>query len=262
MRRILTVLFTITLLAAACGDDGNEITDAANNAGSGDTGDGDNDSGDSDSGDSDSGNSDSGNSDSDDSDSDDTNFSGADSENFCQTARQIDEEFDNRDATDMFTTEGIEELEGLYRGVINIAPDEIRGDFEIALGGFIETANVIRENGGDFFSAGEALESLDTTEWDNASDRIDSYLTNVCGIDNGGDIGDDIDVPVVPGSIPDIDFDGSETEIIQQIFGVDADTAECLLAEFGGSEIDPGALTGGEICGMSVLELVQGMSVG
>ncbi len=124
----------------------------------------------------------------------DTEFSGDDSDTFCALAVQFDE---NDPTTELFTSDDPEQLkvdwataEDLISSLTAEAPAEIKPDFEILTAGFQQVGDLYEKYDWDFQALGEAASTdpdvaalADTAEADAASDRVDAYLQQVCGID-------------------------------------------------------------------------------
>jgi len=111
----------------------------------------------------------------------------------------------------------------------------------------------------------QGLEGIDTVAMDEAGASFASYMNNVCGIDF------DAGTPDQPGSsaappaldpegLQDLDAD-DPVAILQAIFGIDAELAQCLNDELGGLDpenIDSSMLTQ-QVCGTTLLEVVSGV---
>jgi hypothetical protein len=259
MRKFWFVTIIIVLLAAACGSsdsdvaaDSSSTTDGSNNdddgagpdpADSNDEGDG--------------GGADPTTT------TDDPDFSGSGSGDFCDTAR----EFEENDPLDgLSITDGevfFDAADELWDGVLPQVPDEIRADVETIISGFDEMRVIGEEYDFQFFNAAasEALEAIDSAPMDAASERFDAYLEDVCGIDSfvsGPDTGADIDVDL--GDLTDGQITSSAA-FVAQIFGVDMETAECLVAELGDisspGAVDPTQLDA-PVCGTTLNEVLSG----
>ena len=272
--RALGVLLMLALVAAACGDDDSSTETTA--ATSDDSDDGDN-------GSDDSGSDDSGSDEPmDDSDSDepmddegdeDESFSGDDNSDFCQTAREFDENNPLDDSSPLEGEAFFDAAEDAFGQVIPIAPNDIKGDFEISLDGIREMRAIVEKYDYNFFDEGLATEfdALDTSAMDAAGDRIGQYLEDVCGIEQAFAPDDDPATSgiVPPGIDPDAldDIDPDVAQAIFDSFGIDEETAACLTEEFGGdfdiesAMADPSFLTQ-PVCGTTLLEIMSGVGQG
>jgi len=210
----------------------------------------------------------------------DQDFSGEDSDDFCATAREFDENdpFDNVGLT--MGPEFFEEAEELYGEVIEIAPDEIRPDFEASLDGIREFGAILEKYDYNFFDENLAAEmdALDTTTLDASGERIAVYLEEVCGIDNALEVDtpgalDDllregIDPADLEGlDLDDLDLDSNAAQSIFDSFGIDEELATCLSEEFGddfdleSAGADQSFMTQ-EVCGTTILEIITGIGQG
>lgn len=147
--------------------------------------------------------------------------------------------------------------------VRDAAPSEIRDDVEIISDGWNELREIFEQYDYDLFNAElqAQIETFDTTEIDEASDRFGAYLLEACGIDidTPGDFQGDGPAaePIDPADLENLDDPAS---VLQTIFGVDEETARCLVEELGGFDpenIDPTTLND-PICGTTLLEVVTG----
>jgi hypothetical protein len=200
----------------------------------------------------------------------DLEFSGDDSGDFCEKAREFEENdpFDNVGPT--IGPAFFDEAEGLYGEVISMAPTEIRPDFEASLDGIREMGALLEKYDYNFFDENLAaeLDTLDTTTLDASGERIDAYLEEVCGIEDEPEV----EIPgVLDGLLPEgldpADLEGLELDpdLTQSIFeslGIDAELAACLEQELG-SDIDlasagadPSFMTQ-EVCGTTILEIIS-----
>ena len=210
----------------------------------------------------------------------DEDFSGEDSDDFCATAREFDENdpFDNVGLT--MGPEFFEEAEDLYDEVIEIAPDEIRPDFEASLDGIRELGAILEKYDYNFFdeNLGAEMDALDTTTLDASGERIGVYLEEVCGIDNALEVDtpaalDDllpegIDPADLEGlDLDDLELDSNAAQSIFDSFGIDEELATCLSEEFGddfdldSAGADPSFMTQ-EVCGTTILEIISGIGQG
>jgi len=210
----------------------------------------------------------------------DEDFSGEDSDDFCATAREFDENdpFDNVGLT--MGPEFFEEAEELYGEVIEIAPDEIRPDFEASLDGIRELGAILEKYDYNLFdeNLGAEMDALDTTTLDASGERIGVYLEEVCGIDNAlevdtpGALDDLLPEGIDPADLEgldldDLELDSNAAQSIFDSFGIDEELATCLSEEFGddfdldSAGADPSFMTQ-EVCGTTILEIISGIGQG
>jgi len=279
MRKFWLVMTIVALFAAACGSsDSDVVVDASS---TNDSSTSDDDGGGSDPADSDdssqdnAGSDDTGDDDPDDSADDDPDFSGSGSGDFCDTARDF-EENDPLGDLDIFDgDEYFDAAEKLWDGVLPQVPDEIRADLETIISGFDQMQALGEEYDYQFMDAAamEAFDAIDTDPMDAAADRFDAYLEDVCGIDSfvsGSDSDDefDIDLDDLIDDDFDIDLDDltddeitSSAAFISSIFGVDMETATCLVTEFGDisspDAVDLSTMDA-PVCGTTLNEVFQG----
>ena len=258
MRKFWLVTIIIVLLAAACGSSDSDVVADSSSTTVGSSNDDDGSGADpADSSDS------SGDKDGDDAGDDDPDFSGSGSGDFCDTAREFEE---NDPLEGLSITDGEEFFDAadeLWDEVLPQVPDEIRGDVETIISGFDEMREIGEEYDYQFFNAAasDAFDAIDSAPMDAASDRFDVYLEDVCGIDSfvsGSDTGPDIDIDL--GDLTDGQITSSAA-IVAQIFGVDMETAECLVTELGDitspGAVDPTQLDA-PICGTTLNEVFSG----
>ena len=268
MRRIWLAIIVLALLASACGgsddetpvvaDGGTDSTDGSDDSSGDDDNDADGSSASTTNNDDDAGD--------DDGDGDepvDTDFSGSGSGDFCETAREYEENDPLEDLGVFDGEEFFDAVDELWNGLLPDVPGEIRPDVETIIAGFADMRAIAEKYDYDFFNADAAadLDALDTSAMDDATDRFSAYLEDVCGISlfDEDDIGSDPTVD--PG---DLDLSGDEAAIsaslIAQIFGLDMETAECLVAELG-DITDPSVASTGlndPICGTTLAEVFAG----
>jgi hypothetical protein len=177
----------------------------------------------------------------------DTGFTGDDSDRFCELARELDDQ-DPFEQGEFDLAEAFRDAVDSIDEIIGVAPAEIRGDFETLQEGLQEVALAIEEADGDLFAVDpERLESLEDARYEQAADRIDTYLRDVCGIE----IEDDELEP------PAIDLQDAEAGLAG-LLGITEEEARCLIEESGLEELDPenpdiGALFGAfDACGVEL----------
>lgn len=270
--RILSILVLLSLTAGACNDDSETDT-------------GDSVSADQPSGDSTDSNS---SNDSDDAGSDDdsanttdvtkddvdTDFTGSGSDDFCEAAREFDEN-DPTENLSIFDGETFfDSVDEAYGEVLDLAPDEIKPDFETLLSQFHAMQDVLEQYDYDVLDPdlAIALDELDATSLEAAADRVAAYLEDVCGIENsentdpaedgsldGFGIPDGVDLEDLD-NIGDLDPE-AQNEIFAQL-GIDAELAACLRDELGADfsieDVDATILTK-EVCGTTILEILSGV---
>ena len=259
----LAIGLAVMLLASACGSSESDVVaDGGDTASSSNDGSNDeDDAGSSDSSDGDSG--DSGDDQpSDDSGDDepepepDPDFSGSDSDDFCGLARELDEN-DPFDGLTPFDGEAfVDAADETWGRVLDVVPDEIRADVEIIKDSFFAWREVGEKYEWNFFSdeAQAELDALDTAEVDEANERFDAYLEDVCGITSFVTEEEATSGEIDPGQI------GVPLEVIADAFGISVETLECLNEEFGGDITSPGAFDPSrmneEVCGTTLNEVL------
>lgn len=258
MRKFWLVTIIIVLVAAACGSSDSDVAAASNSTNDGTNNDDDGGGADlTDSNDGDGG---------DDPGDDDPDFSGSGSGDFCDTAREFEE---NDPLAGLSINDGekfFDAADELWDGVLPQVPDEILTDVETIISGFDEMRAIGEEFDYQFVNqaASAAFEAIDTAPMDAASERFDAYLGDVCGIDSfvsgpdTGPVGPDTDIDL--GDLTD-DQLNSSAALIAQIFGVDMETAECLVTEIG-DITSPGAIDPTQldtpVCGTTLNEVLSG----
>ncbi|NNC80355.1 MAG: hypothetical protein HKN94_09420 [Acidimicrobiales bacterium] len=281
MRKWWLALMIVALVASACGGSDAEVVSDVLDEGTSSSDDG------SDAGD-DSGSDDGGSDDADEpadvpaddpdpeDEEPDPDFSGSGSGDFCDTAREF-EENDPLEDLDFFDADFFDAATELWNGILPSVPDELRPDVEVIIANFDDMRAIAEKYDYNFMSEGALaeFEAMDTTEMDAAGARFDAYLEDVCGIDtfdsDGTETLDDMDIDLdeLGIDLDDIDFDElSEAELtsaaafVAQIFGVDVETAECLVGEFGALS-DPSAVDLSRmdepVCGTTLNEVFAGL---
>ncbi len=120
-----------------------------------------------------------------------TSFSGAGSEAFCGMATEL-EDSDAADA--LFSATDPADVEAawvpfhdLVNTVVATAPAEIKPDFETIAEVYDTLGEVLEANGwviDDAFEAPAVVQITGTVEASGATERIDAYLSEVCGLSN------------------------------------------------------------------------------
>ena len=264
MRKWWLALMIVALLASACGGSDSVtdiVVDGANSSDDGSDG-GDSDGDDTGSDDDGVDGNEPADDDPDDEGEDepDTDFSGSGSGDFCETAREF-EENDPLEDVSFGDAEFFDTADEVWNGILPSVPDEIRPDVETIIANFGQMREIAEKYDYSFLTdeALAELDDIDTTDMEAASARFDAYLEDVCGITSFSSDGDDV---------PAIDLDDltdaqitTSASIIAQVFGVDMETAECLVTEFGDLN-DPGAIDFARldepVCGTTLNELFAG----
>lgn len=274
MKRIFAILLAIVMLASACsGGDGLaiETTDGAASVDAGD------------SGSSDTG-TDTGNADKSDAvdeepapdePSSDNGSSGGD---WCVRANSFDEQIDALNFADGLGA--ISQVRDAMELIFSDAPAEIKGDVAVALEGISSIVDALEDAGGDFERIDtEVLAELENPKYEEASDNIDVYLGEVCGIDV-----DDLDIDDSSLDGIDIDIDDLEdldiTDVLDEdgninipdVFvtqmadafidsGMSSEDANCLANAMSANGIDAENATDFfqflETCGMSMADIAN-----
>lgn len=203
-------------------------------------------------------------------DDDDTEtFSGDDNSEFCKVAREFDENdpFENSAIPD---EEFFNAAEALWNDVLDIAPSDIKGDFETTLSSLQDFKGIMEKYDYEFFDEDliVELDALDSTASDAAGARISAYLEDVCGIVGGLDAGDDDTGFELPDGLDAESLENIDPAAVEGIFdalGVDAETAACLNEEFGDDfdleNPDLSILTE-PVCGTTLMEIITNIGQG
>lgn len=126
---------------------------------------------------------------------DDEGSKGGATGDFCTMARAFNAA--NDESTDIFFGEPskdevkkvFEDLEKQIGAMVNAAPSEIKADAQVVqagLKGMVDAMKSIDYDMTKLFTdptLAEKLEVLDTPEFEKASNNVDNYLQNTCGID-------------------------------------------------------------------------------
>jgi len=264
MRRLLILLCSVTLLAAACGDD-----DAAgdDDVAADDTAAGDDDAADGDAADGDAdatADDDADDAADGDDDGDDLPTGDGVGSDFCSTYNDSTEEFVNPFLLSP------DEVEDWYRttlseidGVRGSAPGEIRDDVDTVFASFVDLVDALEDVDWNFAAVDQTDPVFDNPEADAASSRIDAFC------DDGSD--DD----ELPDDLPGLDvedledlqdqFENADPEEIglqfYELLGHDEETARCLLDELGADfDFDDagGDIMTQEFCGLTIFQILGG----
>ena len=188
---------------------------------------------------------------------------------FCDTMIELEED-NPLEGFSFFSDEYFDTLLSLIDQTIDRAPGEIRGSFEVLRDTFKKMRDTITDENFNIMDPAneELLAGLESEEFLQASDDIDRYLEEECGIADGFG-GVDPEQPgaspptLDPGAIADLE-DMTPAQFYEQILGVDSETAECLADELGDFEElgeDPNLFTQ-EFCGMTFPELMLQLGQG
>jgi hypothetical protein len=257
MKKLVTLIVTVALLGAACGssDDG-----AANGSTSTDS--------------------------SNDNDLITTDDGGGSdnrsSEDFCEVAREF-KDSDPAAVNDLslFTGEFFEKSLTSIRRAVDAAPDAISDDLDLLADNIEKIADLLAKYDNKFLDPGlqAEMEDFDDAALDAASDRIDTYLEDVCGIEpdtstndsattdgDGGTIGgfdvSDIDPSILAGLV------GSPVAILAILgtLGIDAELAQCLSTELAELTVDPEnfdtSVLEEPFCGTTLTEVLSSLGGG
>lgn len=258
MKKLVTLLVTLALLGAACGssDDG-----AANGSTSTDS--------------------------SSDNDlittDDDGGSDNRSSEDFCEIAREF-KESDPTGINDLslFTGEFFEKSLTSIRRAVDAAPDAISDDLDFLADNIEKIADLLAKYDNKFLDPGlqAEMQDFDDAALDAASDRIDTYLEDVCGIEPDTSSGDDGamtdgDSGTVGGfDVSDIDpsilagLVGSPVAILAILgtLGIDAELAQCLSTELAELTVDPEnfdtSVLEEPFCGTTLTEVLSSLGGG
>lgn len=190
---------------------------------------------------------------------------------FCAIARDLEEndpfsgEVDGQEF-DVFSEDFFSYVVDLYDGLVAIAPDEIVGDIALIRSSMVELEAVAEQFDYNFFDPGmaDAFEALDSVEFNTASDNIETYLADTCGIETG--LGGDTTSEAVPdlddigGSVEDEDLAFLNQVLLSQ-FNLDPELEACLLEAIPNlteAVTDPTFMQQ-EVCGTTLFNVFQGL---
>ena len=192
-----------------------------------------------------------------------TEFAGVGSGDFCNTARELDE----NDPLDSFGFGGEEYFRGiddLFGRVVAVAPPEIAADIATIRSTFSQMGSVAAQYGYNTADPAfaTALAALDTTAMDTATANLDLYLRQVCNIstDDPASTAPAPDLQSGLGNLSDADAEAIGSSVLAGL-GVSPELAECLNRELGDittAAADPAVLNL-PVCGTTLLEVLQGI---
>jgi hypothetical protein len=126
----------------------------------------------------------------------DASDTGGDSDSggaWCELARDIDSDdtlFDSMDINDPDSVENAyQEFVNVFEDAADNAPDEIKADMEIVLERIKTAFEALKDADFNIVEVDQAV--FEDPEADAASDRIDAYNEEVCGIESDADVTDD-----------------------------------------------------------------------
>jgi hypothetical protein len=127
------------------------------------------------------------------------NFSGDDSGDLCSYAKKIEASSNDLLDDPANFSEDLKKFREIYKTALSKAPSEIKADLKTSFDGGEALFTLMEKYDGDYtklLAAAEtdpevakAVANLDDPEVAAASDRVDAYFTNVCGLDSGDDSG-------------------------------------------------------------------------
>jgi len=166
--------------------------------------------------------------------------SGPDLEAYCDLAEQqntLVDEFD--EFTDPEALEGfVAELNQLLDDALEVAPDEVVDDLEIVDGDQGTIAEILEENDWDIAASFEEVEAIGQD--DEASDRVDEFSAEECGIEIDDDDAADAEAEVAGAATDDTTTDEPATdagdEALAEALLSDPETLAGLLATESGRD--------------------------
>ncbi len=203
----------------------------------------------------------------------DSSSSGS-AEDFCDLATELEnsDPFGDDVGFDSFNKDFFDRIDDVFSRVSSAAPSAIKADTETMRDGFREFADLLDEYDYNLFDPdlGTAMENLDTAELDAASERVNTYVEDECGIDLSD--GDDstsglTDDPAVQDLAEDFSQLGDDPAAIAgfiDAFGIDEELAECLSEELGNIDLDnpDASILSKEVCGTTLFELITSLNLG
>ncbi len=193
-----------------------------------------------------------------------------DSGDWCGRAIAIDERMENLEFTDEL--ESIRQARDVLQSMLSDAPNEIKGDVAITLEGMDLMVDIIEDAGGDIFDADlSVLEELADAKYEDASNNIDKYLEETCGLDLS-----EFDVEVNTSDVDDIISDDGNSgygnsddenitipSVILDTFkdlGMSEEDADCIVESMIANGVDVEDASAFfeflETCGLSVADIV------
>ncbi len=245
MKKLLSFLFVLALIGGACGSDASVDANGDDATGS------------------------------DAASAPTTDSGGSSASSFCEMARTLDETDILSDAA-MPTKDMFDAAATAMQQAIAAAPSEIKGDLTVLGEAFVELQGLLEDYDYNFFDPAlqTAMEGLDTAAMEAAGARVDAYLESECGIKasdpSGTGTETDGAAPGV-GDLPGLDpsmFEGladNPTALLALLngFGIDAETAQCLVTELPTMGIDPDnvdtSLLTEPICGSTLMEIFSNL---
>lgn len=118
---------------------------------------------------------------------------------FCRTARELEEESNSLDALGDAPTP--DDVKKAFNAALNAfeeiskdAPDDIKGDMEFVIDKYGDLLGIIKDNGYDItkaFADPEFQKLTQDEEIQIRGDKVDDYLTEVCGVGDEASGADD-----------------------------------------------------------------------
>ncbi len=245
MKRILAMLFSIAMLASACsGGDGLAIETAdGDSATSADSSDED--------------------ATAEERSSSSNSSSGGD---WCGRAIALDERMENLESTDEL--ESISQVRDSMQSMLSDAPNEIKGDFAIMLEGMDLMVDIFEDAGGEIFDADlSALAELSDAKYEDASNNIENYLEETCGLDFSES---DVDVDDIISDDGNSGYGNSDDENITipngildafKDLGMSDEDADCIVESMIANGVDAEDASAFfdslETCGLSMADLAE-----
>lgn len=265
VRGLLAILLALTMFAAACGGDSDDGGNAADILAGNDDGDGGGDDGGGDDG----SNDDVGSDDDMPADEpDDEPMSGDSGSDWCDAVRDATDNPDDSPLSFDLIGMSSEELEEQFKENLSVieswanqAPSEIEDDVEVIVDTYRTFIDMGNDAGWDFnaMATDPAFASaFEDSAIDTASNRIDQYTRDVCGVDLGIDSGG----AAAPPAAPEISEDD---DLITQIFtalGIPAgfipeDIANCMNDSLEASGVFDGGFTQADLVNEAAFDAID-----
>lgn len=206
----------------------------------------------------------------------DSSSSGGSVENFCDLAIELEanDPFGDDVGFDSFNADFFDRIDDVFGRISSAAPSAIKADTETMRSGFRDFADLLDEYDYNLFDPelGTAIEGLDTVELDAASERVNTYVEDECGIDLDGGGGDDsssglTDDSAVQDLADDFSQLGDDPAAVAgfiEAFGIDEELAACLSEELGNIDLEnpDASILSKEVCGTTLLELITSLNLG